>query len=135
MNQHDEAAEPMEGALTPDEVTELQASLTPRLVDLLSKLLPDSSSVLAEYGGHNPDPFDDPGQFAMSDEGQQAAADTADMPMPGGGAPDAMRPPVSVPASAAAMQPPAMPMPGAMPPQAMPPAPQTGLNRVRMGVR
>jgi hypothetical protein len=117
-----EPAEPMEGNLTADEVQELQSLLTPRLMDLLTKVLPESAGVLAEYGGAGEDPFDDPGQAAMN--GEQAPMDPA----------------AKLEAMRAAAAPP-MPMPGAP----MPPAPmgppgavpmaQTGLSRMKMGAR
>ncbi len=110
-------AEPMEGNLTADEVQELQSLLTPRLIDLLGKVLPDSASVLAEYGGAGPDPFDDPGQAAMN--GEQA-------PMNPAAKMDAMR---------AAAMPPPMPMAPPMAPAGVPPIPATGLNRMKMGAR
>jgi hypothetical protein len=114
-----EPAEPMEGNLTADEVQELQSLLTPRLMDLLTKVLPESAGVLAEYGGAGEDPFDDPGQAAMN--GEQAPMDPA----------------AKLEAMRAAAAPPPMPMPAAAPmgpPGAVPMA-QTGLNRMKMGAR
>jgi hypothetical protein len=116
--EHNEQAEPMEGNLTADEVQELQSLLTPRLMDLLTKVLPDSAGVLAEYGGAGPDPFDDPGQAAMN--GEQA-------PMNPAAKMDAMR--------AAAMPPPAPMVPAPMGPPGAVPMAQTGLNRMKMGAR
>ena len=107
-----EPAEPMEGNLTADEVQELQSLLTPRLMDLLTKVLPESAGVLAEYGGAGEDPFDDPGQAAMN--GEQAPMDPA----------------AKLEAMRAAAAP---PMPAApMAPAGAVPMAQTGLSRMKM---
>ncbi len=70
---------PDSSSLTPDETEELRTLLTPRLLDLLGRAIPEIAPVLQHLmpaANEPPDPFDDPGQGVA----EQAARPP--MPMP-----------------------------------------------------
>lgn len=107
--------------ISPEENQELMGLLTPRLIDLMTKVEPDLGRQLLEYRQGFADPFDD--------EGQTPAAPPPDMALHGVTQPNTGIP--AIPAQPAIGQP---PVAGGLPGGPVPPPPvgipaPTGLNR------